>query len=155
MSFRISGLSPDPFRHLYGLSDEALAGYGSKRYVAHESPGFPDRIEMRDAKVGESLLLINYEHHAVNSPYRSSHAIFVLEGAENTYDRINEIPDVLARRLLSLRAFSMDGMLLNADVIEGKELKPSIEKFFEDPAVAYLHAHNARQGCYAARISRA
>jgi Protein of unknown function (DUF1203) len=155
MSFRISGLSPEPFRHLYGLSDEALAAHGAKRYVAHESPGFPDRIELRDAREGESLLLVNYEHHAVASPYRSVYAVFVLEGAEETYDRMDEIPDVLARRLLSLRAFSKDGMLLIADVMEGRDLRSFIEKFFADDNVAYLHAHNARQGCYAARIDRA
>jgi Protein of unknown function (DUF1203) len=155
MSFRISGLSPEPFRHLYGLSDEALAAHGARRYVADESPGFPDRIELRDAKVDERLLLVNYEHHAANSPYRSRYAIFVREGAEETYDRVGEIPDVLSRRLLSLRAFSNDGMLLKADVIEGSGLERLIRDFFADENVAYLHAHNARQGCYAARIDRA
>jgi Protein of unknown function (DUF1203) len=155
MSFRIQGLSPEPFRHLYGLSDAALAAHGAKRYVADHSPGFPDRIELRDARVGESLLLVNHEHHAANSPYRSSYAIFVREGAEQTYDRIDEIPDVLQRRLLSLRGFSAEGMLLNADVVEGSALEPLIASFFLDPQIAYLHAHNARQGCYAARIDRA
>jgi Protein of unknown function (DUF1203) len=155
MSFRISGLSPEPFRHLYGLSDEALAAHGARRYVADESPGFPDRIELRDAKVDERLLLVNYEHHAANSPYRSRYAIFVLEGAEETYDRVGEIPDVLSRRLLSLRAFSHDGMLLKADVVEGAALEPLIAAFFHDSQIAYIHAHNARQGCYAARIDRA
>jgi Protein of unknown function (DUF1203) len=155
MSFRIQGLSPEPFRHLYGLSDDALAAHGAKRYVADKSPGFPDRIELRDARVGESLLLVNHEHHAASSPYRSSYAIFVREGAEQTYDRIDEIPDVLSRRLLSLRGFSAAGMLLNADVVEGRALEPLIASFFRDPQIAYLHAHNARQGCYAARIDRA
>jgi Protein of unknown function (DUF1203) len=143
MSFRIQGLSPEPFRHLYGLSDAALAAHGAKRYVADHSPGFPDRIELRDARLGESLLLVNHEHHAASSPYRSSYAIFVREGADQTYD------------LLSLRGFSAEGMLLNADVVEGSALEPLIASFFLDPQIAYLHAHNARQGCYAARIDRA
>jgi Protein of unknown function (DUF1203) len=155
MSFRISGLSAEPFRHFYGLSNEALVAHGARRYVADKSPGFPDRVELRDARIGESLLLVNYEHHPANSPYRSAYAIFVLEGAENRYDRVDEVPDVLFRRLLSLRAFSTEGMLLNADVVEGKDIEPLIGKFFGDPAVAYIHAHNAKQGCYAARIDRA
>jgi Protein of unknown function (DUF1203) len=154
MTFRISGLSATTFRHLYGLSDEALAAHGAMRYVANESPGFPDRVELRDAFVGESLLLVNYEHQSAQTPYRSNHAVFVLEGAEETYDRVGEIPEVLSRRLLSLRGFSDDGMLLHADVVEGKDLRIAISSFFGRNDVAYIHAHNARQGCYAARIDR-
>jgi hypothetical protein len=154
MTFRITGLSPVPFRHLFGLSDEALADHGAMRYVAHESPGFPDRIELRDAKLGESLLLVNFEHQTAKTPYRSAHAIFVLEGSEETYDRVGEIPDVLSRRLLSLRGFSESGMLLHADVVEGQKLEAAISDFFKRSDVAYIHAHNARQGCYAARIDR-
>lgn len=155
MTFRITGLSSVPFRHLYGLSDEALAEHGAIRYVANESPGFPDRIELRDAKVGERLLLVNFEHQSAQTPYRSGHAVFVLEGAEETYNRVGEVPDVLARRLLSLRGFSDGGMLVYADVVEGKGLESAISSFFEKPEVSYIHAHNARQGCYAARIDRA
>jgi hypothetical protein len=155
MTFRIRGLSPEPFRPLYGLSDAELAKRNARRYVAHESPGFPDRIEMRDARVGESLILVNHEHLPVATPYRSSHAVFVLEGAQETYDRIDDIPEVLSRRLLSLRGFSKDGMLLHADVLEGKTLRHAISAFFDKPGIAYLHAHNARQGCYAGLIERA
>src|SRR5262245_59414798 len=99
MSFRIRGLSPEPFRSLYGLSDEELASHGARRVTANADHGFPDRIEMRDAKAGETLLLVNHEHHAVATPYRSSYAIYVLEGSEAAYDRVDEIPEVLARRL--------------------------------------------------------
>ena len=154
MTFRITGLSATPFRHLYGMHDDALVAHGAMRYIANESPGFPDRIELRDAKVGESLLLVNFEHQSAQTPYRSNHAIFVIEGAEATYDRIGEIPDVLSRRLLSLRGFSEDGMLLHADVVEGKNLGVAISDFFNREDVSYIHAHNARQGCYAARIDR-
>jgi hypothetical protein len=154
MTFRITGLPATPFRHLYGLNDNALAAHGAMRYIANESPGFPDRIELRDARVGESLLLVNYEHQSAPTPYRSNHAVFVLEGAEETYDRVGEIPDVLSRRLLSLRGFSVDGMLQHADVVEGKDLRNAISSFFGRDDVAYIHAHNARQGCYAAHINR-
>ncbi len=154
MTFRIRGLSPEPFRHLYGLSDDALASHGARRVTADASHGFPDRIEMRDARVGETLLLVNHEHHAVATPYRSSYAIYVLEGSEKTYDRVDEIPEVLARRLISLRGFSADGTLLSADVINGTELRPAIATFFKNPAISYLHAHNAKAGCYAGRIDR-
>ncbi len=155
MSFRITGLSAEPFRHLYGLSEQDLAAHGAIRRIADACPGYPDRIELRDARPGESLLLVNYQHQTANTPYRSSHAIFVLEGAEQTFDRTDEIPDVLARRLLSLRGFSEKGLLVHADVVDGKDLRQAIPTFFEKPDVSYIHVHNAKQGCYAARIDRA
>ena len=154
IGFRITGLSALPFRHLYGLSDQDLALHGVKRYVADKSPGFPDRIEMRDASVGERLLLLNHVCQPANTPYRASHAIFVREGAENTYDRVNEVPAVMRARLLSLRAYDAEGMMLDADVIDGKEIEAVISRFFASPHVAYIHAHNAKRGCYSGRIDR-
>ena len=89
MDFRIQGLSPEPFLPLYGLSDEELANRSAKRYIASVKPGFPDRIEMRDAEHGEHLILVNYVHQPADTPYRASHAVFVLEGAEKRYDSVN------------------------------------------------------------------
>ena len=117
MAFRITGLSPEPFRHLYGLSEQDLAAHGIKRYVADEKPGFPDRIEMRDAEPGETLLLLNHMCQPADTPYRATHAIFVREGAEQTYDRVDEVPEVMRIRLLSLRAYDEDGMMLDADAV--------------------------------------
>jgi hypothetical protein len=155
MRFRITGLSPDPFRHLFGLPDSELAKHAAKRVVVEESPGFPDRIEMRDAAVGETMLLVNYTHQPADTPYRASHAVFVREGAETAYDRTDEIPDVMRRRLISLRGFGADHFLVVADVTDGSSLYDLIALFFADPKVAYLHAHYAKPGCYAARVDRA
>jgi hypothetical protein len=154
MSFRITGLSPHPFRHLFGLSDEELAKHGAKRYVADSTPGYPDRIEVRDAEPGETLLLLNYIHQPADNPYRASHAIFVREGAETAYDRINEIPDAMRLRQISLRAFDADDLMVDADVVDGRDMESVIERFFADPHVAYIQAHYAKRGCYAARIDR-
>jgi hypothetical protein len=155
MAFRISGLSPEPFRHLYGLSDAELARHGARRYVVDAPQGFPDRIEMRDAAPGETVLLINHVSQPADTPYRASHAIFVREGADQTYSRVDEVPDVMRLRLMSLRAFDKDGMMLDADVVEGKAIETVIERFFANAEVDYIHAHNARRGCYAGRIDRA
>lgn len=155
MSFRISGLSAEPFRCLYGLSDEELAGRGVIRYVADKKPGFPDRIEMRDGEPGETFLLLNHVCQAEDTPYRASHAIFVREGAELAYSRIDEIPEVMAARLLSLRAYGSNGMMIDAAVVVGADMEPVIERFFSDSRVSYIHAHNAGRGCYSGRIDRA
>lgn len=155
MDYRITGLSPEPFRHLYGLSDAELAAHGARRYVADSKPGFPDRVEVRDAEPGERLLLVNYAHQPADTPYRSSHAIFVLEGAVTTYDRVNELPDVLRVRQVSLRAFDAGHMMVDAALVNGEALPEVIGRFLADPAVAYLQAHYATRGCYAARVERA
>jgi Protein of unknown function (DUF1203) len=155
MSFRITGLSPEPFQHLYGLSEEELARHGVKRYVADEKPGFPDRIEMKDAEPGQTMLLINHVSQPADTPYHARHAIFVREGARQTYDRIGEIPEVMRCRLLSLRAFDEVGMMLDADVLDGANIEDAIERFFANPDVAYIHVHNAKRGCYSGRIDRA
>jgi hypothetical protein len=155
MHFRISGLSAEPFRHLYGLSDQELQHRGVQRCVADCRPGFPDRIEMRDADVGERLLLLNHVCQPADTPYRASHAIFVREGAERTYDRIDQVPEVMRTRLLSLRAYDASGMMLDADVIDGGRVEAVITRFFDNGAVAYIHAHNAKRGCYSGRIDRA
>ena len=155
MSFRITGLDPAPFRHLYGLPDDALAAHGVQRYVADAKPGFPDRVEVRDAEPGETLLLLNYTHQPADTPYRASHAIFVREGAERACDTVDEVPEPLRVRLISLRAFDGDHRMVDADVVAGQELEGVIERFFANAGVQYLHAHYAKRGCYAARIERA
>lgn len=155
MSFRVTGLSADPFRHLYGLSEAALAELGVRRYVVDEKPGFPDRVEMREGEIGETMLLLNHVSQPAGTPYRSTHAIFVREGAEQIYDRVGEIPEVMRGRLLSLRAFDADGMMLDADVVSGREIEGVIERLFANPEVGYIHVHNAKRGCYSGRIDRA
>jgi DNA-binding Lrp family transcriptional regulator len=155
MVFRIKGLSPEPFRHLYGLSDEELASDGVKRYVADTKPGFPDRVEMRDGEPGEIFLLINHVCQPANTPYRATHAIFVREGAEQTFDQIDEVPEVMRVRLMSLRAYDEEDMMVDADVVDGMELESVIERFFSNPQVAYIHAHNAKRGCFSGQIDRA
>ncbi|TNE38957.1 MAG: DUF1203 domain-containing protein [Alphaproteobacteria bacterium] len=154
MEFVITGLNPEPFRHLYGLSDADLAGHGGKRYIADQKPGFPDRIEMRDVEIGESLLLVNHVSMAEATPYRASHAIFIREGAEVAYRGDNEVPDVMYNRLLSLRAFDDRGWMLGAEVATGEEIRDVIGRLLSDPLAAYLHAHNAIRGCYSGRIDR-
>jgi hypothetical protein len=154
MAFRIQGLAPDHFSHLFGLSDGVLREHQVVRYAVDSNPGFPDRITLRDAPVGQSVLLVNYLHLDVASPYRSQHAIFVLEGAQQAFNEIDRVPEVLRTRTLSLRAYDAQGMMLDADLVEGVEVETWIGRFFDNPAVDYLHAHNARPGCFACRIDR-
>jgi hypothetical protein len=155
MDFRIVALPAATFAPLYGMHDANLAARGVRRVVADRQPGFPCRVSLADAAPGETLLLMNYEHLPQPGPYRSSHAIFVREHAVECKPAVNEIPDVLARRLLSVRAFDADSMMLGADVSEGREAASLISRYLDDARVAFVHLHNAKPGCYAAQAVRA
>ncbi|OCR26063.1 hypothetical protein AFK24_05790 [Pseudomonas syringae] len=155
MAFRISGLSPEQFQPLFGLPDQELTSRGIKRYIVDSKPGFPDRIEMKDAELGQSVLLLNHVCQPANTPYRASHAIFIREGATRTYDVVDRVPEAMRIRLLSLRAYAADGMMLDADVAEGTAIEPIITRMFDNPDVSYIHVHNAKRGCYSGRIDRA
>jgi hypothetical protein len=74
---------------------------------------------------------------------------------EETYDAIDQIPDQLRIRTLSLRAFDVAGFMRAADLVAGTAMEPALEQLLSDPAVAYIQAHFAKFGCYAARIDRA
>ncbi len=150
----IRGLDPAPFAPLFGLSDAALAEHHVVRRVADTKPGFPCRVTLDDAEPGEGLLLLNYEHLPVASPYRSTHAIFIREGARDAALYVDAVPEQLSRRLLSVRAFDAAGMMADADVIDGTALDAVARAWLAPPEVAYLHVHNAKPGCFAARIDR-
>jgi hypothetical protein len=154
MSFRIRALPAAPFAPLFALSDEALREHRAVRRVVDRTPGFPCRVSLRDAEPGETVLLVHHEHQPADTPYHAGHAIYVREGAVEARPAVDEIPEVLRRRLLSVRAFDAAHMLVDSDVVEGTALAPSIERFFADARVDYLHLHNAKPGCFAARVDR-
>jgi hypothetical protein len=136
MSFRILGLDPAPFRRFYGLTEEQLARQGITRHLADSKPGFRDRIELRDAEPGESLLLLNYTHQPADTAYRASHAIFVREWAEKHYDEIDRIPEPLRLRPISLRAFDVAGDMLDADLLDGSALASAIDRMLANSGIA-------------------
>lgn len=154
MAFRISGLSPEPFKMLFGLPGHELALLNIERYWVDSNPGFPDRIELKEAEIGQSVLLLNHVCQPAQTPYRASHAIFISESATRAYNAVDQVPESLRIRLLSLRAYSRQGMMLDADVVEGTKIEGAIARLFANADVSYLHAHNAKQGCYSCRIDR-
>ena len=117
-------------------------------------PGYPCRVSLADAEVGETVILLNDEHQPADSPYRSAHAIFIREHAEQAFPGPGEVPEVLKTRLISVRAFDENHWLINAEVADGADLREVIAVMFRNPAVAYLHLHNAKPGCFAARVTR-
>ncbi|MEA3058716.1 MAG: hypothetical protein QOE50_128 [Sphingomonadales bacterium] len=154
MTYRITGIDPAPYRHLFGLSDDELASKGIVRMTVTQKPSFPCRVSLTDRDIGEHVLLLNHVSHDVTNPYRASHAIFVTEGADQVREYIDEVPPVFEARVLSLRAFDSDGMMADAILTQSGEADAGIRKLFANPAIATIHAHNATRGCFAAKIER-
>jgi len=154
MTFRISGLDPAAFAHLHALSDSDLAAAGVRRVRVEHEHAAPCRISLDDAQPGEAMLLLAHLHQAAATPYRQQGPIFVRRTMQR-YDAQDTVPPALARRPLSLRGFDAAGMMIEAELCDGADMAVTIARCFANENVAYIHAHYARRGCFAALIERA
>ncbi|HVZ99356.1 MAG TPA: DUF1203 domain-containing protein [Caulobacterales bacterium] len=154
MSFRIRGLDPAPFQSLFQADAETLRGARMERVRVEEKPGAPCRITLADAEVGEEVLLLSYTHQPAPTPYAQQGPIFVRAAIE-AFDAVDVVPPAFLPRMMSLRAFDALDMMLDADLVQGADSPALIARLFANPDVAYIHAHYARRGCFAARIDRA
>ncbi|HRE44954.1 MAG TPA: DUF1203 domain-containing protein [Terricaulis sp.] len=152
MHFRIAGLEPAPFQPLHALDDAALAARGARRIKVEQAHAAPCRISLDDAAIGENVILLSFPHQPAETPYRQQGPIFVREHAVRFEG--GEIAPALRRRPLSLRGYDAAHMMIEADLIEGAHAERVIARFFANAQVAYIHAHYARRGCFAARIDR-
>jgi hypothetical protein len=153
-NYQVTGLDPSPFLPLYSLDEASLQALGVRRMQVDRANAFPDRIELRDGEVGETMLLVNHQHLDVPTAYRSSHAIFVREGAVHAARVENQLPTALSRRQLSLRAFDAEGWMVDAALTAPGEAEAELRRLLVHSATAYVHAHYAARGCFAARIER-
>ena len=155
MDFQIHALAYEPFSVLFDLSDTQLAARSAVREVVLSCPGSPCRVSLADAQVGETVVLLNYQHQPAPTPFQSAHAIYVRQGAVQAELCSNEVPSVLLSRLVSLRCFGADGMMMNADLMEGSALQDALWRAFDNDLVVDVHLHYAKPGCFAARATRA
>jgi hypothetical protein len=154
LAYRIEGLSSEPFRPLFAMSDAELAGLSARRVIAGAEGGYPCRVSLRDADPGERLILVNHVSNDAPTPFRASHAIYVREGAQTPPACEDRVPDYLDRRTLSLRGFDCAGMLHSALLAAPGEADARIRDLLAADEVATIHAHNAAFGCFLARIER-
>src|SRR3984957_11493231 len=124
MHFRIKGLPTEPFAPLFAMPDWALEKRGAVRRIADKA-GYPCRISLTDAQTGDELILVNYEHHAVASPYRMRFAIYVRRG-EETFDAVDRVREQLRKRMLAVRAFDHDAMIVGWELADGRDLEGAI-----------------------------
>ena len=147
-NFRIVGLQRAKFEPLFTSNEKELAAKGARRMTVDTKPGFPCRIGLADAEIGETVILLPFVHHDVDSPYRASGPIFVRENANDVDLAVGEIPEVVSSRTMSVRAYDKNATMLDGSVAAGAKIKAHIEKLFANPKIAYLHLHNAGAGCY-------
>jgi hypothetical protein len=153
MTYAIHGLNPAPFAPLFAMTDAELAAIRATRSVATASHGFPCRVSLEDAREGEELVLLHHTSHAVESPYRSAYAIFVRKDAKPA-SFVDCLPPVFEGRPLGLRGFDEHGVLREARLALPGEAEARIIDLLANPAIAYIDAHNAAHGCFAARVER-
>ena len=153
-SFRLVGLPTETFESFFSMSDDELLALGVRRVVADEAPGFPCRVSLADAQVGDELLLLPFDHLLTRSPYRASGPVYVRKGARQAVLEPGVIPPYVTRRWMSVRAYDADDMMIAADICDGSDVRGVLERFIADPAVAFVHLHNAKRGCFSCRVER-
>jgi hypothetical protein len=152
--WRLSGLDPAPFEPMFAWTDDALGRVGAVRRTALDAPGFPCRVSLEDAPIGAELLLLPHEHHPAHSPYRASGPIYVRKGARRRELEVGEVPPYVTSRLISVRAYDAGAMMIDAAVCEGPAVGAALDALFADPAVDYVHLHNAKRGCFSCLATR-
>ena len=154
-SFQLIALASNEFVSLFNRTDAELHAIGARRMIVDQKPGFPCRVSLVDAEVGETVILLPFTHHNVSSPYRASGPIFVRSAGRTASPAVGEIPAMFRHRLLSIRAYDAAAMMVGAEVVKGSELEDAIQRLCANESVSYLHIHNAQPGCYNCHVVRA
>lgn len=155
MTFQIDALDPAIFAPLFEMDDATLATHNARRVTVDAAPGYPCRISLADAQIGEEVILTNYTHQPAASAFQATHAIYVRKDVARAIPAPGEVPAMMTLRLASVRGFNDKDEICKADVVEGTALAQTLDAFFADCAVSYVHVHNAKLGCFTANVRRA
>lgn len=155
MSFRFHALGYEQFTVYFAMSPQELRRHRAVLQIADKKPGFPCRVSLEDANIGERVLLLHFEHLPVESPFRASHAIYVREVARTRTFDLGEVPTMFRTRQLSLRCFDADAMLVDAHLCEGRDVESVLLETLQQSRVAHVDIHFAKPGCFGARVTRA
>lgn len=154
MDFKLIALEGSNFVDFFKLDNLKLKEMGAKRMIVDEVPGFPCRVSLQDAELGEEIILFSFQYHKANSPYQATGPIFVRKIAKTAKLEINEIPRMFNHRLLSLRGYNSEGFMKEAIIIGGKNLREQIVQIFKNDNINYIHIHNAKPGCFNCKVIR-
>ena len=153
MNFKINALSPEPFQRMFNSSDAELSDNNIVKQVVTEAGSTPCRVCFKDANIGDMVLLLNYQHMAEATPFKASHAIYVTEAAKQAFPQINTVPEMIHSRMISLRAFDQQHMMVEADLAQGLQVAEKISQMLDDQSVDYVDLHFAKQGCFVGKAT--
>lgn len=153
MTFRIRGLDPTQFSSFFSMDESGLAASRATRVTAGQGR-YPCRVSLEDAVQGEELMLIHHTNHDVETPYRNAFAIFVRKYASEAADYVDSVPPILRGRPIALRCYNDGGNLVTAGLSLKDDVDVILRSLLEREDVAYIDAHNAMHGCFAARAER-
>jgi len=154
MNFQIHSLAPAPFDAFFKMSDAQLLAHSIVKTIVTEANSTPCRVSLKDADVGATVLLLNHQHLQGQTPFQASHAIFVTQDVQQSYPEVNQVPQVIHSRMVSIRAFDKQQMMVQADIAQGLEVSEKIQLMLNDKNIEFLHLHYAKHGCYIARVTR-
>lgn len=153
--FVFVALSETLFESYFGMSEGELLKINASWVRVDSHPGYPCRVSLEDAKVGESVLAISFSHHNTDSPYSASGPIFVRKGARQRSYQEGEVPEMLRHRSLSLRGYSSEAMMVDAEMVGGEEIETCLSNMFANKHIEYVHVHNSKPGCFNCLVRRA
>jgi hypothetical protein len=153
--FQFIALDKKEFDSFMDLNDEELASHKAKWMTVDEEPGYPCRVSLEDAKIGERVLFLPYWHHDVESAYKAIGTVLVREFSQTIKLGVNQVPIMLNHRLLSVKAYDSSNMMVAHDIAKGTELELKLKKQFQNSKVNYIHLHYAGPGCFCSAVYRA
>ena len=142
MHFQIHALDSAPFQDYFSMSEAERRQHKATVFTADKSPCYPCRVSLEDARVGETVLAINYQHQAASNHYQASHAIYIRQNAAQSVPEINQVPELMKIRPISLRAFDQRNEIIDAVVTGGEEVGSEIHRLLSNDQV---HRHRKNQ----------
>mgnify|MGYP000075082477 CR=1 FL=1 len=153
INFKISPIG-NTYNQLFELTTEELAEKNMVKMLVDATPGFPCRVSLEDAEIGEEVLLLPLEYHKTTSPYKASGPVFIRKNAVKADLAVNEIPVMLYKRQQTLRVYNTNGMMIAAKSPSTDALRKEIKTLFKNPKASYIQIHNTNPGCYNCQINR-
>lgn len=154
IDFQIKGLDRDQFLPYFDMSESELGSAGVYLFQADKSPFYPCRVSLVDAEPGEQVLALSYRHLNVSSPYNATGPIFIRANAIECRPEVNEVPEMLRHRQLSVRGYSGAHRMIEADTAEGRQIETVLTRQFHNEHVKYIQIHNAGPGCFNCSVTR-
>jgi len=153
--FRFVALPPSVAHEVRRTRRDAWGNVDLTPVRVDREGAYPCRACLEDARPGEDVILFSYSPFDGQCAYRTVGPIFIHEKECTPLAASDAIPELLAKRLLALRAYDEGGRtMVDCAVVEGREMEAAARRMLGDPRTSTIHVHNARPGCFACVIER-